>query len=75
YGSKRSMRAAWLSLRALLQLGVALLLAIVCVIRPTKAFTWLRTAASQLGKIAYFLEKNMLAYGETVGHTSIKEKT
>ncbi|MFZ6772450.1 glycosyltransferase [Undibacterium sp. SXout7W] len=60
----RRRRALFLSFKAIAQMGVAFILALICVLfSPLKAFHWLRTCVSQLGKLNHFRGKFQEAYG------------
>lgn len=63
-GMQRLRSAILLSGRACAQFVLALLFALLCLpVKPLKSFTWMRVAASQLGKLSYFWGKASHAYG------------
>ena len=69
-GASRLRAALLLSLRACLQFLLALLFALLLLpFKPLRSFSWLRTAASQLGKLSYFWGKSSHAYG----HQAVKK--
>ncbi|WP_031254788.1 glycosyltransferase family 2 protein [Curvibacter lanceolatus] len=62
-GRRRTGRALSLALRALLQLGVASLLALgFSPVAPLRAFHWLRVACAQLGKLSALMGARYLEY-------------
>ena len=62
--AQRRRRALILTSRAVVQMGVASTLALLLIFfSPLKAFQWLRTAASQLGKLNHFRGNFQDAYG------------
>ena len=66
YGFSRHGRAAYLAVRAAIQLLIAAGLAIVLLpFKPLKSFHWLRIVASQAGKISYLFGSLSQAYGGT----------
>jgi len=67
-GMQRLRSVIILSGRACVQFVLALLFALLCLpVKPLKSFTWLRIAASQLGKLSYFWGKATHAYGSQGG--------
>lgn len=59
------LRGAYLSARALGQLVLAGVFAVVLApVKPLRAFAWLRTASSQVGKLSYLSGRLAHAYGE-----------
>jgi len=63
-GSQRVGSALMLSARACVQFLLALLFALLLLpFKSLRSFTWLRVAASQLGKLSYFFGSASHAYG------------
>lgn len=62
-GMRRALRAGALGLRAMVQLGVAALLALgLAPIARLRAFRWLRVACAQIGKLSALLGGRYLEY-------------
>ncbi|MFZ6672470.1 glycosyltransferase [Undibacterium sp. Xuan67W] len=65
-GHARSLRAAYLASRALMQLVIAALLVIILLVfKPLSSFKWLRILASQAGKLSYLFGSLSQAYGSS----------
>ncbi|MFZ6686545.1 glycosyltransferase [Undibacterium sp. SXout11W] len=63
--ARRWRRALWLGLRAIIQLCMSFVLALVLLpLSPVKAFSWARVCASQLGKLNHFLGAHLHVYGD-----------
>ncbi|MBC3886156.1 glycosyltransferase [Undibacterium griseum] len=62
---QRRKRAVFLSIKAIVQAVAALLFSVLLMLfAPLKAFSWLRTCVSQLGKLNHFRGRLFAAYGD-----------
>ncbi|MBC3862316.1 glycosyltransferase [Undibacterium jejuense] len=63
--NQRWHRGLWLGLRAIIQLCISFVLAIVLLpLSPLKGFSWARICASQFGKLNHFLGAHLHVYGD-----------